>query len=90
MLMSVGTAQMQKNMLSKDCFVKIFKYIGDYARLKKGNPQLQRTTEFGKDAKKYLEMVKQSVVEEDRTYDRCANELLERLQIAPDVLERSQ
>lgn len=45
--------------LHKDSFIKIFKYTGDYAKLKskdvKSEAQKDRCAHFGKDAKKYLE-----------------------------------
>ena len=49
----------QKKTLSKDTFIKIFKYTGDFAKLRskelKKTAQTKRVEQFGKDAKKYLE-----------------------------------
>lgn len=55
--------------LSKESFIKIFKYTGDYAKIKsrdiKAKAQEKRSAEFGKDAKKYLEALKATVQEEE-------------------------
>jgi len=44
--------------LEKDSFIKIFKYTGDFAKLKnksvKQNAQKKRSEHFMKDAKQYL------------------------------------
>ena len=44
--------------LTKESFIKIFKYTGDYAKIKsrevKQKAQERRAAEFGKDPKKYL------------------------------------
>lgn len=51
--------------LSKESFIKIFKYTGDFAKIKsrdlKAKAQEKRCQEFGKDPKKYLEALKQTV-----------------------------
>jgi hypothetical protein len=59
----IGQIQKTKNKtLSKESFIKIFKYTGDYAKLKsrdiKAKAQEKRCQDFGKDHKKYLEALK--------------------------------
>ena len=45
--------------LAKDSFIKIFKYTGDFAKLRskeiKSKAQIERCEHFGVDSKKYLE-----------------------------------
>jgi hypothetical protein len=62
----IGPIQKTKNKtLTKDSFIKIFKYTGDYAKLKskelKKNAQVERIEAFKKNPKKYLEALKKSV-----------------------------
>jgi ElaB/YqjD/DUF883 family membrane-anchored ribosome-binding protein len=80
--------------LSKESFIKIFKYTGDFAKIKareiKAKAQERRSVEFGKDAKKYLEALKQTVQEEEQAYEKSSQEMFERLCISPDMFERSQ
>ena len=49
----------------KDTFIKIFKYAGDYAKLRskeiKAAAQEQRCCHFGADHKKYLEALQKTV-----------------------------
>ncbi len=51
--------------LTKESFIKIFKYTGDYAKIKsreiKVKAQEKRAVEFGKDPRKYLEALKSTV-----------------------------
>jgi len=55
--------------LTKDSFIKIFKYTGDFAKIKsrdlKAKAQEKRCVEFGKDARKYLDALKATVAEEE-------------------------
>lgn len=62
----IGPIQKTKNKtLTKDSFIKIFKYTGDYAKLKskelKKNAQVERCEAFKKNPKKYLEALKKTV-----------------------------
>ena len=54
-----------KKLLVKDTFIKIFKYAGDYAKLKskdiKQAAQESRCTHFGTDHKLYLEALQKTV-----------------------------
>lgn len=51
--------------LTKESFIKIFKYTGDYAKIKsreiKVKAQEKRAVEFGRDPRKYLEALKSTV-----------------------------
>ena len=80
--------------LSKDSFIKIFKYTGDFAKMKskdiKANAQVKRCEEFGKDPKKYLEALKDNVQEEEKAFEKSSEEMFEKLCISPECFERSQ
>eukprot|EP00347_Sterkiella_histriomuscorum_P010965 403374259 len=80
--------------LTKESFIKIFKYTGDYAKIKsrevKQKAQERRAAEFGKDPKKYLEALKQTIQEEEQAYERSSSEMFDKLCITPEMFERSQ
>ena len=80
--------------LHKDSFIKIFKYTGDFAKLKskdlKVKAQERRAEQFGKDPKKYLEALKSTVQEEEMAYESASREMFEKLCITPELFERSQ
>ncbi len=91
----IGTVQKTANKtLTKDSFIKIFKYTGDFAKLKsrdaKAKSQENRCKEFGKDPKKYLEALKATVAEEEKAYEKSSIEMFDRLCISPEFFERSQ
>lgn len=79
--------------LTKECFIKIFKYTGDYAKIKsrdaKAKAQENRCAEFGKDPKKYLEALKATVAEEEKAYEKSSIEMFDKLCITPEFFERS-
>jgi hypothetical protein len=62
--------------LTKETFIKIFKYTGDFAKIKsrdlKVKAQEKRAEEFGKDPKKYLEALKATVSEEEQAYEKSS------------------
>jgi hypothetical protein len=62
--------------LSKESFIKIFKYTGDFAKLKsrdvKAKAQEKRCGEFGKDARKYLDALKATVADEEQAYEKSS------------------
>jgi hypothetical protein len=80
--------------LSKESFIKIFKYTGDYAKLKsrdiKSKAQEKRCKDFGKDHKKYLDALKGTVSEEEQAYEKSSIEMFDKLCITPECFERSQ
>ena len=81
-------------MLVKDCFIKIFKYAGDYAKLRskdiKAASQSKRCAHFGTDSKKYLEALQATVQEEEKAYEASSVSLFDKLCISPEMFERSQ
>ena len=80
--------------LSKETFIKIFKYTGDFAKIKsrevKAKAQEKRCNEFGKDPKKYLEALKSTVADEEQAYEKSSQEMFDKLCITPEMFERSQ
>jgi hypothetical protein len=91
----IGTIQKTANKtLAKESFIKIFKYTGDFAKLKsrdaKAKAQENRCKEFGKDPKKYLDALKDTVAEEEKAYEKSSIEMFDRLCITPEFFERSQ
>ncbi len=79
--------------LAKETFIKIFKYTGDFAKIKsrdvKAKAQEKRCSEFGKDARKYLEALKATVAEEEQAYEKSSVEMFDKLCITPEMFERS-
>ena len=59
--------------LHKDTFIKIFKYTGDFAKLRskgiKLKSQEERSAFFDSDHKKYLEALQKTVQEEEKAYE---------------------
>lgn len=91
----IGTVQKTpQKTLTKECFIKIFKYTGDFAKLKsrdsKAKAQENRCKEFGGDPKKYLDALKATVAEEEKAYEKSSMEMFDRLSISPEFFERSQ
>ena len=76
-LEKIGTITKTKSKtLTKESFIKIFKYTGDFAKLKakdmKNQAQEKRAAEFGKDPKKYLEALKETVQMEEQAYEKSS------------------
>jgi hypothetical protein len=91
----IGTVQKTpQKTLTKESFIKIFKYTGDFAKLKsrdaKAKAQESRCKEFGGDPKKYLEALKATIAEEEKAYERSSMEMFDKLCITPEFFERSQ
>ena len=80
--------------LSKDCFIKIFKYVGYFAKLRttelKKSAQADRCTHFNVDHSKYLEALQKTIQDEERAYEKSSEILFEKLSISPEMFERSQ
>jgi len=80
--------------LSKDTFIRIFKYTGDYAKLRskgiKAAAQEARCEFFGEDHKKYLEALQKTVSEEEKAYEASSQVIFDKLCITPENFERSQ
>lgn len=93
----VGDIKKNENnskVLSKDSFIKIFKYTGDFAKIKssslKKNAQEERCVHFNVDSKKYLEALQKTIAEEEKAYEKSSEILFEKLSISPEMFERSQ
>lgn len=80
--------------LEKESFIKIFKYCGDFAKLKskeiKKKAQEARLQFFEVDSAKYLDALKESVSIEEQVYEASSQQLFEKICISPEMFERSQ
>mmetsp|Transcript_8383 Transcript_8383/g.14006 ORF Transcript_8383/g.14006 Transcript_8383/m.14006 type:complete len:137 (-) Transcript_8383:466-876(-) len=80
--------------LQKDTFIKIFKYTGDFAKLRskgiKQKAQEERSTHFNTDHKLYLEALQKTVQEEEKAYEESSQIIFDKLCITPENFERSQ
>ena len=83
-----------KKLLVKDTFIKIFKYAGDFAKIKskdiKAAAQTKRCECFGTDHKAYLTALQSTVQEEEKAYEASSVTLFDELAITPEMFERSQ
>lgn len=91
----IGELQKTKNKtLAKDSFIKVFKMIGEFAKLRtrdiKKNGQSKRMENFGSDAQKYLKAMKDVIQEEETAYEESANIMYDKLCITPECFERTQ
>ena len=63
----------EKKTLTQETFVKIFKYSGDFAKLKnrelKAKAQEKRCEHFGKDPKDYMNSLKENITGEEKAYE---------------------
>jgi hypothetical protein len=80
--------------LSKDTFIRIFKYAGDFAKLRskeiKQKAQDERSQFFDKDHKAYLEALRKTVQEEEKAYEASSQIIFDKLCITQENFERSQ
>lgn len=80
--------------MTKECFIKIFKYSGDFAKLRakdiKTKAQEIRMEHFGSDHKKYLATLMKTVGDEEKAYEQSAVMLFDELSISPEMFERTQ
>ena len=91
----IGDVKKNENKtLHKDTFIKIFKYTGDFAKLRskgiKTKSQQERAEFFDQDHKKYLEALQKTVQEEEKAYEASSQVIFEKLCITPENFERSQ
>jgi len=91
----VGEVKKTENKtLTKDSFVQIFKYTGDFAKLRskgiKAKAQEERSEFFDKDHKKYLEALQKTVSEEEKVYEASSQIIFDKLCISQENFERSQ
>jgi hypothetical protein len=84
----------QNKLLHKDTFIRIFKYTGDFAKLRsrdiKEKAQDARCKYFDGDHKKYLEELMKTVAEEEIAYEQSSTIIFDELCISPEMFERSQ
>jgi hypothetical protein len=91
----IGDVKKNENKtLHKDTFIKIFKYTGDFAKLRskdiKKKAQEERVSHFDKDHKQYLEALQKTVQEEEKAYEASSQIIFDKLCITPENFERSQ
>lgn len=83
-----------KKTLAKETFIKVFKYTGDFAKLKskdmKKTAQVTRNEAFKLNPKKYMEVLKKSINDEESAYEKAAQELFDKLCISNEMFEKSQ
>ncbi len=79
--------------LEKESFIKVFKYTGDFAKMKnrslKQVAQEKRVEFFNKDNKKYLEALKQNINDEERAYEQSSMVMFDKLSISPAMFEKT-
>lgn len=90
----IGAIKKNENKtLHKDSFIKIFKYTGDFAKLKskglKQKSQDERLIHFNENHKAYLDALQRSVAEEERSYEASSQIIFDKLEISPENFERS-
>lgn len=83
-----------KKTLAKDSFIKIFKYTGDFAKLKnkelKKLAQEKRCEYFGKDSQAYLKALKENIADEEKAYESSSVVMFDKLCITPEAFQRTQ
>jgi hypothetical protein len=83
-----------RNTLSKDSFIKVFKYTGDFAKLKnktlKSVAQENRSEYFNMDHKLYLDSLKATINDEEKAYEASANIMFDKLSISQACFEKTQ
>ena len=83
-----------KKTLTKESFIKVFRYTGDFAKMKgrelKKEAQTKRCEFFGNDHEKYLNSLKASIQDEEKAYEQASNIMFSKLDITPEMFERSQ
>jgi len=84
----------QNKTLEKDSFIKIFKYTGDFAKLRSQSIKLaaqeERCKYFGQDHKQYFTALQKTVNEEEKAYEASSQIIFDKLSISPEMFERSQ
>jgi len=84
----------QNKTLTKDTFIKVFKYTGDFAKLRsavfKQSAQLERCEHYNKDHQKYLQALQKTIADEEKAYEKSSEIIFEKLSISPEMFEKSQ
>ena len=80
--------------LQKDSFIKVFKYCGEFAKMRskeiKKLAQVKRCEHFEKDHKAYLKALTDTVQQEEGVFESSSQMMFEKLCITPECFERSQ
>jgi hypothetical protein len=80
--------------LTKDSFIKIFKYTGDFAKIRskgiKAKAQEERMNHFDKDSQDYLKALQKTVAEEEKAYEASSQIIFDKVCISQENFERSQ
>lgn len=80
--------------LDKESFIKVFKYMGDFAKHKnrdmKKLAQAKRVEQFEADPKLYLEALRATMAEEEKSYDASSTAMFDKLCITQECFERTQ
>lgn len=80
--------------LEKETFIKVFKYTGDFAKMKnkqlKAKAQEKRSEHFDKDHKKYIAELKASIQEEEKAYETASTLMFDKLSISQNCFEKTQ
>ena len=92
---AIGEVKKNENKtLTKDSFIKIFKYTGDFAKLRskdiKKKAQEERVAHFDKDHQEYLKALQKTVKEEEKAYEASSAIIFDKLCISQENFERSQ
>ncbi len=82
-----------KKTLQKDSFIKVFKYCGEFAKMRskeiKKLAQQKRCEHFEKDSKAYLKALTDTVAAEEGVFETSSQLMFEKLCITPECFERS-
>jgi len=80
--------------LTKDTFIRIFKYTGDFAKMRsqalKLEAQVERIKWFNTNHHMYLEALTKTIQEEEKAYEASSQIIFDKLSISPESFERSQ
>lgn len=80
--------------LDKDTFIRVFKYTGDFAKLKnkqmKVEGQKKRCEFFGKEPKAYLKAMQEHIMAEEKAFESTSTMMFDKLCISPECFERTQ
>jgi len=80
--------------LEKESFIKVFKYMGDFNKMKtrelKKEAQKKRCESFDKDAAVYMQALKGGVQEEEKAFESSSRIMFDKLCITQECFERTQ
>jgi P2-related tail formation protein len=92
---AIGEIKKNENKtLSKDSFIRIFKYTGDFAKLRsrgmKAKAQEERIAHFDSNHQEYLKALQANVQAEEKAYEASSQVIFDKLFISQENFERSQ